>query len=150
MSDTNFEYSPTHWANPGIPVCYWCGREKDEIINFGKINENDDKAPKHVFIDYTPCNTCQHVMSQGIAIFGLSKTPIIENQLRITNKNGIDLYPLNSFLVVTEGFVEKTIDNKDMQKVILEKRKYFMPISEFEKLANEIEEKVGEDNGKTR
>lgn len=33
------EISPKHGLNPTIPVCFWCGKEKNEIALLGRIRE---------------------------------------------------------------------------------------------------------------
>ena len=52
-----------------IPLCYFCGREKNELIM------NTILTPKHAknvkdanrkVVDYEPCDECKKVMEQGV------------------------------------------------------------------------------------
>ena len=55
--------SPKHGLNPTIPICFWCGEEKNEIALMGRIGDarkgEDFEAPMHAVLDYEPCDKCR-------------------------------------------------------------------------------------------
>ena len=65
--------SPKHGLNPTIPVCFFCGKEKNELILMGRLKD-DAEAPKNTFFDYEPCEECRKKFEQGILLIGVSET----------------------------------------------------------------------------
>ncbi len=67
----SIKLSPKYGANPSIPVCFWCGKEKNEIRLLGKIGDGrkgeDIEAPRNMIFDYDPCNECQKNWNLGVA-----------------------------------------------------------------------------------
>ena len=55
MAKDSIKLSPNHGLNPTIPVCFWCGKEKNEVALMGKMDKQDSAAPKHLVVDYPPC-----------------------------------------------------------------------------------------------
>ena len=105
------EVSPKHGLNPTIPVCFWCGKDKNEIALLGRIREktknryganvtkrdSDIEAPPRMVIDYEPCDECQKMWDSGVAVLEVQQTPTMPNQPEI--QKGI--YPTGRFAVVT-------------------------------------------------
>lgn len=105
------EISPKHGLNPTIPVCFWCGKEKNEIALLGRIREkttnrfganvtkrdSDIEAPRKMVLDYEPCDECQKMWDSGVAVLEVQQTPIMSNQPEI--QKGI--YPTGRFAVLT-------------------------------------------------
>ena len=105
------EVSPKHGLNPTIPVCFWCGKDKNEIALLGRIREktknryganvtkqdSDIEAPSRMVIDYEPCDECMKMWDSGVAVIEAQETPIMPNQPEI--QKGI--YPTGRFAVVT-------------------------------------------------
>ena len=96
------EISPKHGLNPTIPVCFWCGKEKNEIALLGRIREktkrgSDIKAPRRMVIDYEPCDECKDMWESGVAVIEVQETPTTPNQPEI--QKGV--YPTGLFVVVT-------------------------------------------------
>lgn len=105
------EVSPKHGLNPTIPVCFWCGKDKNEIALLGRIREktknryganvtkqdSDIEAPRRMVLDYEPCDECQKMWDSGVAVIEAQETPIMPNQPEI--QKGI--YPAGRFAVVT-------------------------------------------------
>lgn len=65
--------SPKHGLNPTIPVCFFCGKEKNQLILMGRLKD-DAEAPKNTFFDYEPCEECRKKFDQGILLIGVSET----------------------------------------------------------------------------
>ena len=55
--------SPKHGLNPTITHCPICGAETG-IALYGKLNENDDEAPKDT-ISMDLCKECQKIVDDG-------------------------------------------------------------------------------------
>lgn len=105
------EISPKHGLNPTIPVCFWCGKEKNEIALLGRIREkttnrfganvtkrdSDIEAPRRMVLDYEPCDECKKWWDSGVAVLEVQQTPIQPNQPEIQK----GLYPTGRFAVVT-------------------------------------------------
>ena len=74
----SIEVSPKHGLNPTIPVCFWCGKEKNEIALMGRVREKDHNGravrgsdvemPMKAVLDYEPCECCKTQFSQGVQI----------------------------------------------------------------------------------
>ena len=88
--------SPKHGLNPTIPVCFWCGKQKNEIALMGHMKD-DIEAPKNMVLDYVPCEECQNHMAMGVAVLEASDHPNTEGQPPM--QKGV--YPTSRFVVVT-------------------------------------------------
>lgn len=78
------ELSPKHGVNATIPVCFWCGKEKNMIAMLGRVRERDPhtgravpgsdlKVPMQTVLDYEPCDECANQFSQGVLMIGVTK-----------------------------------------------------------------------------
>lgn len=90
--------SKKYGVNPTIPICFWCGNEKNEIALMGKIGkgQEDIEAPKHMVLDYQPCEKCKKLMSKGVTLIEVSQSPNSPNQPTIHE----GLYPTGSWSVI--------------------------------------------------
>ena len=92
----SIKISPKHGLNPTIPVCFWCGKQKNEIALMGRMTD-DIEAPKNMVLDYVPCEECQNHMAMGVAVLEASDHPNTEGQPPM--QKGV--YPTSRFVVVT-------------------------------------------------
>lgn len=97
--------SPKHGLNPTIPVCFWCGKQKNEIALMGRMTD-DIEAPKNMVLDYVPCEECQNHMAMGVAILEASDHPNTEGQPPM--QKGV--YPTSRFVVVTTECADRVFD----------------------------------------
>ena len=97
--------SPKHGLNPTIPVCFWCGKQKNEIALMGRMKD-DIEAPKNMVLDYVPCEECQSHMAMGVAVLEASDHPNTENQPPI--QEGV--YPTSRFVVVTTECADRVFN----------------------------------------
>jgi hypothetical protein len=69
--------SPKHGVNPCIPVCFFCGEDKNEIAMLGKIGKRgeDLEAPRRAILDFTPCEECQKKFAQGVLLIEVTNSP---------------------------------------------------------------------------
>ena len=97
--------SPKHGLNPTIPVCFWCGKQKNEIALMGRMTD-DIEAPKNMVLDYVPCEECQNHMAMGVAVLEASDHPNTENQPPM--QEGV--YPTSRFVVVTTECADRVFN----------------------------------------
>lgn len=120
----SIKLSPNHGLNPTIPVCFWCGQQKNEVALLGKL-KGDAEAPMHVVLDYEPCDSCREVFKKGIHVVGVTEVAPREGMLPIQGKDGVNLYPTGSFFVATEQWATSFFDDS-MLETILAKKKVLM------------------------
>ena len=97
--------SPKHGLNPTIPVCFWCGKQKNEIALMGRMTD-DIEAPKNMVLDYEPCEECQNHMAMGVAVLEASDHPNTEGQPPM--QKGV--YPTSRFVVVTTECADRVFN----------------------------------------
>ena len=73
--------SQKHGVNPTIPICFWCGKEKNEIALLGKL-PGDAEAPRSTWLigDYEPCEKCQRIFEQGVHLVEAADHPVIHEK----------------------------------------------------------------------
>ena len=102
---SGIKISPKHGLNPTIPVCFWCGKQKNEIALMGRMTE-DIEAPKNMVLDYVPCEECQSHMAMGVAVLEASDHPNTEGQPPM--QKGV--YPTSRFVVVTTECADRVFN----------------------------------------
>lgn len=77
---SGIKLSEKYGVNPTIPVCFFCGEEKNEVALLGKITDKQTKeeieAPMRTVIDYEPCDKCKEQWSKGVAIIEVTKNDL--------------------------------------------------------------------------
>ena len=55
MSKGDIRLSKKYGVNPSIPICFWCGQEKNEIALLGHIGDGrrgeDLEAPRNILLE---------------------------------------------------------------------------------------------------
>ena len=102
---SGIKISPKYGVNPTIPVCFWCGKQKNEIALMGHM-KGDIEAPKNMVLDYVPCEECQSHMAMGVAILEASDHPNTEGQPPM--QKGV--YPTSRFVVVTTECADRVFN----------------------------------------
>ena len=97
--------SPKYGVNPTIPVCFWCGKQKNEIALMGRMTD-DIEAPKNMVLDYVPCEECQSHMAMGVAVLEASDRPNTEGQPPM--QTGV--YPTSRFVVITTECADRVFN----------------------------------------
>lgn len=99
--------SPKYGVNPTIPVCFWCGEEKNEVALLGHIGDGrkheDFEAPMHMVLDYEPCDKCRANMSMGFTIMEATTRP--NSTTNVPMQNGV--YPTGRFAVIRTATARK-------------------------------------------
>ena len=100
MGKNDIRLSKKYGLNPTIPICFWCGKEKNEIALLGRIGKRgeDIEAPRSMILDYNPCDDCARTMERGVTIMEASDNPISEGQQQI--QEGI--YPTGKWCVIRQ------------------------------------------------
>lgn len=106
--------SPQHGVNPTIPVCFFCGEDKNEVVLLGKL-KGDKKAPMHMCLDYEPCDKCKELFAQGILLMGVTQHPSDD---RPSIQEG--LYPTGRYIVVQPAFIARMFDEETATNVLNE------------------------------
>ena len=119
---SSIKLSPKYGVNPTIPTCFWCGKEKNEIILMGQL-KGDIEAPKNVVLDYEPCEECKKRMDSGFTIIEATTYP--NNRTSIEMQRGI--YPTGRYVVLTHEAVDRIFP----ADVDTSKGKAFMTIDDF-------------------
>ena len=117
----SIELSPKHGVNPCIPICCWCGKEKNEVALLGRIREknpmtgktvkgSDVEAPMKCVLDYEPCEECVNKWKDAGAVIvcEVSHTPVQANMPPIMkDRDGSELYPTMSMVGISEDAAER-------------------------------------------
>lgn len=94
--------SPKYGLNPTIPICFWCGKEKNEIALMGRMGNGrkgqDIEAPRNLLLDYEPCEGCMQCMNQGFTVMEADSVPTFENQPSARTSD--DVYPTGRWVVI--------------------------------------------------
>ena len=68
--------SKNNGLNPTIPVCYVCGKDKNEIVLTGaagnamarELGHKDGQMPMHCCMDVYPCDDCISMIKKGLVL----------------------------------------------------------------------------------
>lgn len=146
----NILISKKHGVNPTIPVCFFCGKEKNEIVLLGKLTNKkgeEVKAPRNLVMDYEPCENCRKNMALGVTLIGVQEEPIkVNNQVikPIYKEGDKDLYPTGNWLVITKDaskryfgdtFTEEELENKD--KIFVDQSFINILVKQMEEIEND-------------
>ena len=71
MKDRGIRISPKHGLNPAVPVCFFCGQHKNELVIPGYISAGDPEAPRNAVWDMEPCADCAEKMKLGILLISV-------------------------------------------------------------------------------
>ncbi|HPS31239.1 MAG TPA: hypothetical protein PLZ43_13355 [bacterium] len=59
--------SEKHGLNPSISICFYCGKEKNELVIPGRL-KGDVEAPRKAVWSMEPCDDCKKYMGEGILL----------------------------------------------------------------------------------
>lgn len=114
-----------HGVNPSIPVCFWCGKEKNEIVLLGRLPK-DAEAPMKGVYNYEPCEECLKHRANGITVIEVTESvksdfPPIQG----------DFSPTGRWSVLREGAVTRVF-NPEVLPELLEKRVMLMDTETYQ------------------
>ncbi|HOB71153.1 MAG TPA: hypothetical protein PLD55_13340 [bacterium] len=73
--------SKKHGLNPSVSVCFFCGKEKNELVIPGRL-KGDAEAPRKAVWSYEPCDECKKYMSEGVMVCVVKDGSDPENPFR--------------------------------------------------------------------
>lgn len=118
----DIKLSPKYGVNPTIPICFWCGQEKNEVALMGKLGDSrkgeDIEAPRHCITNYDPCDKCKELFSKGIHVIGVTSQPIVQGMFPMVNDGQQTLYPTGSMFVGTEDWVTRFLTANQQEAMI--------------------------------
>lgn len=95
--------SKKHGVNPTIPMCFWCGESKNEVVLLGKL-KGDVQAPIHMVMDYEPCEACAKIFKDvvdggGVVLMEAQYTPLTSSQQSISkDKEQNPIFPTGRYI----------------------------------------------------
>lgn len=107
--------SDKHGLNPSMDICFFCGEPKG-IALFGKM-KGDTEAPRHVLLNYEPCDKCKDAMDKGTTIL---EVVTVDNGNRPI-QDGV--YPTGRWCVMRSE-AAKELFNVDNKMLLLEQSVY--------------------------
>ena len=93
----DIKISPKYGVNPTIPVCFFCGEQKNEIALMGKM-KGDIEAPKNMVLDYEPCEHCKEQWDMGVPLIECVTSSFIDD-----DRPGISVDPATNELLYPTG-----------------------------------------------
>lgn len=113
---TVINLSPKYGVNPTIPVCFWCGQERNEVALMGRIGDGrkheDFEAPMRMVIDYEPCEECKKKMESGFTVMEATTAP--NNTTSIEIQSGV--YPTGRFVVLKKESANRIFRGMDISR----------------------------------
>jgi len=106
--------SPKHGINAAIPLCFYCMKEKNEILLPGKLS-GDMEAPRNAVWDDRPCDTCAELMKQGVILVSVKN-----------GESGDNPYRTGAWVVVRDEFIARIVAPPTLRDQILKKRFAFL------------------------
>lgn len=124
----SIKLSPQHGLNPTIPVCFFCGNEKNEIALLGQIGDRrkgeDFEAPRKMILDFEPCEECQKKFAEGVLLIEVTTSPEY-----IGMPIAEDAYPTGRYVVVKpEALIG---DFKAGSKALVHKKDFMAMFNDF-------------------
>lgn len=58
-----------HGLNPSIAQCFFCGKDKNEILLLGAAYK--EEAPMHMCFNHEPCDECKKLMEMGVLLISV-------------------------------------------------------------------------------
>ena len=134
MSKGDIRLSKKYGVNPSIPICFWCGQEKNEIALLGHIGDGrrgeDLEAPRNILLDYEPCDGCQKNMALGVTVMEAEISPIFKNQPEFQPGT----YPTGKWIVLKKEAADRIFGDelKGHNKIFVDSEtfKYFVQTEE--------------------
>lgn len=67
--------SDAYGVNPTIPICFVCGKEKNELLLMGRMwdkeKQKEIEAPRDMVWDREPCQECKEWMKKGVILISV-------------------------------------------------------------------------------
>ena len=121
----SIKLSPKHGVNPTIPICFWCGKEKNEVALLGLIGgKKDIEAPKNMILDFEPCDECASKMDMGITCMECTEKPNDKCNVPFMDR----VYPTGRYVVIKKEAAKRIfgddIDYEHHEKLFVDSVAY--------------------------
>lgn len=136
---TTIKLHREHGLNPTIPICFWCGEDRNEVALLGAAYKG--AAPMQMVLDYEPCDQCAEKMALGITFMEASDAPLQNGQQSI-NPDSV-AYPTGRFVVASEDFTRRLLPPAVLENV-LQHRRALVDKETFEMLFRDVLQKQEE------
>lgn len=139
----SIELSPKYGVNPTISVCFWCGKEKNELALMGRVRKcdphtgravkgSDVEMPMRMVLDYEPCDCCREAMEQGVHLVECSPYREDERPAFTKDDKGQPVYPTGKHVVMKPEAAQRLFN---VDKSMLEAgKKLCLPVEVFNQL----------------
>lgn len=108
--------SPQHGINPSISVCFFCQKDKNELVLPGLL-KGDAEAPHRAVWNKEPCDECKGFMKQGIILISVDEDK---------TEDFLDPYRSGGWCVIKEDAIKRMIVGETANQVLKE-RVAFVP-----------------------
>lgn len=106
--------SSKHGVNAAVPICFFCGKPKNEVVLPGEL-PGDAEAPQHVVWDYTPCEQCAAWMKRGVILVSVRD-----------GESGGNPYRTGNYVVADEEAIRRVFEPAEMVERVLAARFAFV------------------------
>lgn len=111
----SIKLSPAHGVNPSLPVCFWCGEDKGDILLLGKL-KGDAEAPMRAVCDLDPCEKCAQQWNKAVVIFETTYDPSVSNSMPISKDDkGEWIYPTGGLIGITADAANRLIPGSNFK-----------------------------------
>lgn len=108
--DKCIKLSPKYGVNPCIPICCWCGKEKNEIALLGRL-KGDAEAPRSSVLDFEPCDECEEKFKLGVVLIEATEVQPSDKRPPISSQNGMKVYPTFRYSVIKLDAAKRLFDD---------------------------------------
>lgn len=119
----NLKLSPKHGLNPCIPRCYYCGKDKNEVLLLGKL-KGDVEAPRGAVFNLEPCDECKGFMAQGIILISVDDRDV---EIEPGPEGLVNPRRTGGWVVLKEEAVERIVQPPGLFSQIKKSRFSFVP-----------------------
>lgn len=118
---------PKHGLNPTVCTCFFCGKGTNEIALLGAAFKGE--APRHMVMNYDPCDACKAGMAKGITLIECDEHPF---DSRPAIQEGA--YPTGAWCVITEDTARRLFQPDSIVEAVLKHRTAFVEVGLLTKL----------------
>lgn len=119
------ELSPKYGVNCTIPVCFWCGKDKNQIAMMGRVRERDPETgravkgsdlqvPMKMVLDYEPCDDCMAEFSKGVQIIEVDHVAPDQRPAMGQDDQKRSVYPTGRTLVMYAEAAQRVFGNESL------------------------------------
>lgn len=120
--------SPKHGLNPSITTCFFCGKDTGVAL-LGRM-KNDTEAPRHIIVNYEPCDDCKAIMAQGITLLEATDTPPAPDMPPVQENTWLT----GRYMVIREPAFRNIINDTELAENIIKAGKAFIDPQTFKAL----------------